>query len=194
MFGHSWERTKPTHIPPPPASLTRPLLQVSKRSLQFIFSTLFLGLSMLASTACQSGLVRQLHYFESIEGAGGPIQLQTGIENRLIAVLGSCSSEFVLINPAGTSVPIGGPDMPGKKVEGIPGFLLEEVECSLQQPVLCIFSFEGHLIRTDDELLDGSLVWDGCGETGRAQRPGVYLYIAKDDRQVIASCQVTLVR
>ena len=67
-------------------------------------------------------------------------------------------------------------------------------EFGLFQPILRIFSFEGRLIRTDNEIVDGFLRWDGRDDTGRDQRPGVYLYTVEDDRQVVASGHITLAR
>ena len=67
-------------------------------------------------------------------------------------------------------------------------------EFGLFQPVLRIFSFEGRLIRTDDELVDGFLQWDGRDDAGREQRPGVYLYTVEDNRRIVASGHITLAR
>lgn len=67
-------------------------------------------------------------------------------------------------------------------------------EFGLQTPVLRIFSFEGRLIRTEAELVDGFLTWNGQDESGRDQRPGVYLYTVEDDNQVVASGHITLAR
>ena len=67
-------------------------------------------------------------------------------------------------------------------------------EFSLQQPVLRIFSFEGRLIRTNSEMEDGMLFWDGLDEGGREQRPGVYLFTIEDAQEVVASGHLTLAR
>ena len=67
-------------------------------------------------------------------------------------------------------------------------------EFSLIQPVLRIFSFEGRLIRTNNEMEDGMLYWDGLDESGREQRPGVYLYTIEDAREIVASGHLTLAR
>lgn len=67
-------------------------------------------------------------------------------------------------------------------------------EFGLNEPVLRIFSFEGRLIRTNDELIDGALMWDGRDESGREQRPGVYLFTVEDRQQVVASGHLTLAR
>ena len=67
-------------------------------------------------------------------------------------------------------------------------------EFSLLQPVLRIFSFEGRLIRTNTDVEDGMLFWDGRDETGRDQRPGVYLFTIEDAQEVVASGHLTLAR
>lgn len=67
-------------------------------------------------------------------------------------------------------------------------------EFGLNEPVLRIFSFEGRLIRTNNELIDGSLKWDGRDESGREQRPGVYLFTVEDSQKVVASGHLTLAR
>ncbi len=70
----------------------------------------------------------------------------------------------------------------------------EVTEFGLLAPVLRIFSFEGRLIRTQAELTDGSLSWDGQDESGRDQQPGVYLFTVEDDNRVVASGHITLAR
>ncbi|MFK7848515.1 MAG: FG-GAP-like repeat-containing protein [Rhodothermales bacterium] len=67
-------------------------------------------------------------------------------------------------------------------------------EFGLLEPVLRIFSFEGRLIRTEADLIDGFLVWNGQDESGRDQRPGVYLYTVEDENNVVASGHITLAR
>ncbi len=67
-------------------------------------------------------------------------------------------------------------------------------EFGLFDPILRIFSFEGRLIRTEAELIDGLLVWDGRDDVGRDQRPGVYLFTVEDASKVVASGHVTLAR
>ncbi len=67
-------------------------------------------------------------------------------------------------------------------------------EFGLLEPVLRIFSFEGRLIRTEADLIDGFLVWNGQDESGRDQRPGVYLYTLEDENNVVASGHITLAR
>ncbi len=67
-------------------------------------------------------------------------------------------------------------------------------EFGLLEPVLRIFSFEGRLIRTVVDLADGLMIWDGLDESGRDQRPGVYLFTVEDDSEVVASGHLTLAR
>ena len=67
-------------------------------------------------------------------------------------------------------------------------------EFGLLEPVLRIFSFEGRLIRTEADLIDGFLAWDGQDDSGREQRPGVYLFTVEDESKVVASGHITLAR
>jgi gliding motility-associated-like protein len=67
-------------------------------------------------------------------------------------------------------------------------------EYGLDQAVVRIFSFEGRLLRTFDEVVDGQLEWDGRDDTGRELRPGVYLYTVEEASDVVASGHVTLAR
>ncbi|MEZ4698940.1 MAG: choice-of-anchor D domain-containing protein [Rhodothermales bacterium] len=67
-------------------------------------------------------------------------------------------------------------------------------EFGLTQPVLRIFSFEGRLLRTFDQVVDGALEWDGRDDDGRELRPGVYLYTVEEERDIVATGHITLAR
>ncbi len=67
-------------------------------------------------------------------------------------------------------------------------------EFGLARPVVRIFSFEGRLIRTFDEVMDGALAWDGRDDEGRELRPGVYLYTVEEASETVATGHITLAR
>ena len=67
-------------------------------------------------------------------------------------------------------------------------------EAGLSAPSLQIFSFEGRQIFSSAELRGGDLFWDGTDTSGNAQRPGVYIYVVRDNNQTVDSGHVTLAR
>ena len=67
-------------------------------------------------------------------------------------------------------------------------------EFRLTQPSLKILNFEGRLVRTITNTEGFAFLWDGRGENGEEQPPGVYLYIVEDGSEVVAHGSVTLAR
>ncbi len=67
-------------------------------------------------------------------------------------------------------------------------------EAGLSSPSIRIFSFEGREIFSSSELSGGDLFWDGTDNSGNAQRPGVYIYVIRDNNQTVESGHVTLAR
>lgn len=67
-------------------------------------------------------------------------------------------------------------------------------DADVQNPKLEILNFEGRHIRTSRDISGNAIYWDGLNDSGQMQRPGVYLYVIKDDSKTIASGIVTLAR
>jgi len=64
----------------------------------------------------------------------------------------------------------------------------------LLNPRLKIYSIEGRLLHTNIEPEGLTLYWDGLDDSGREQRPGVYLFMLEDGNEVVTTGTVTLAR
>jgi len=66
-------------------------------------------------------------------------------------------------------------------------------EFGLDQATVEIYTFQGRLVRTLDEIQDGGVLeWDGRDDSGERLSPGVYLYVLRSGGQDAASGHVTL--
>ena len=59
---------------------------------------------------------------------------------------------------------------------------------------LTILDFEGRVVQAVTEPEGFTLTWDGLGENGEEQRPGIYLYLIENGAEVVASGSVVLAR
>jgi hypothetical protein len=67
-------------------------------------------------------------------------------------------------------------------------------EFGLSQPTVRIYTFQGRLVRTINQVEGGVLEWDGTNDNGERMPPGAYLYVVQDGGQDVASGDVVLAR
>ena len=67
-------------------------------------------------------------------------------------------------------------------------------EFGLNQPTVRIYTFQGRLVRTINQVEGGVLEWDGTDDDGERMPPGAYLYVVQDGGQDVASGDVVLAR
>lgn len=63
---------------------------------------------------------------------------------------------------------------------------------NISNPVVQIFSFNGKLVRTLRNVSGTRMEWDGLDDSGNRLGPGIYLYVAQENNQLIARGSITL--